>query len=52
VTLHASSRSPGERHLPVFMLRGFCEELEKRNVAPIELERRSRVKRPAAGDTK
>lgn len=50
VTSHAFSRSASERHVPSFMLRGFWDELEKRQVSVGELERQSRVTRPRSGD--
>ena len=46
----ASSSSGEVRHVSAFMLRGFWDELEKRNVSAVELERQSRVARPRSGD--
>jgi AraC-like DNA-binding protein len=38
------------RHVPAFMLGGFWDELEKRNVSPLVLASHSGVRRPERGD--
>lgn len=44
------SRSADARRVPAFMLSGFWDELEKREVSSLELSKRSGVSRPQPGD--